>query len=220
MAAARAAREFEEELLDNPSESERIVQAQMRQIQDLQRLVDAFRDDAARPAPLTTKEPKANDIAKFNGNVEKLDQFIADLDTLFALQLDWHASDITKTYVAMSCLDGTPRSWALPIQQGYRPELKNNWPAFLAELKTQFQDPNLIDTLVSKIRRLKQGKHLVITYAQSFEALAYRVNVAASEWGNTFYEGLNDEIKDNLALVLTLRKSDYTSCKQLAISID
>jgi hypothetical protein len=107
-------------------------------VQQLQKDLAALRASSPSLQGSTVKEPKANDIEKFDGNPEKLDQFLTDLDTRFLLQPDRHASDITKTYVAMAHLIGTACSWALPIQQGYRNHLRDNWPAFLAELKSEF----------------------------------------------------------------------------------
>ncbi len=164
------------------------------------------------------REPKAAPIDKFNGHPEKVKPFLADLRTRFMLQPHTHANDAVKVLTAISHLEGSAKAWAAPILEGYRDELVENYTLFTQELQEQFGDPNLHDTLAEKLRHLRQTTS-VLAYANDFENLAYQIQWPKVVWGDTFYHGLKDQVKDML-IYSPVSRTDYDGLKCQAISID
>ncbi len=134
------------------------------------------------------------------------------------LQPRTHASDAVKVLTAISHLEGSAKAWAAPILEGYRDELVEDYTLFTQELQEQFGDPNLHDTLAEKLRRLRQTTS-VLAYANDFENLAYQIQWPKVVWGDTFYHGLKDQVKDML-IYSPVSRTDYDGLKRQAISID
>ena len=119
-------------------------------------------------------EPKVAFIDKFHGNPERVQPFLTDLRTRFMLQPRSHALDHVKVFTAISHMEGSAKAWANPILDGHRDHLLN-YTAFVEAFQTQFGDPNLHDTLIEKLRHLRQTTS-VLNYANNFENLAYQIN--------------------------------------------
>ena len=82
----------------------------------------------------------------------------------------------------------------------------------------QFCDPNIHDHLTERLYSLRQTQS-VRKYASDFENLARKIVQPHSTWGNIFYRGLKDNVKD-LLVGIPCRKSNYKQLKRAALEAD
>jgi Zinc knuckle/Domain of unknown function (DUF4939) len=147
------------------------------QIQQLTQLVQALLTAQAAqvnqpPPPPTPRPPKVAAPSPFNGDREKLEDFLAQCRLYLSLRHTEYPDDQQQILFVLSHMkEGTAASWASQKINTYLspnaavPTLEN----FLQELKDMFADPNRAATAMQKLSDVRQGLNPVETVIQLFE---------------------------------------------------
>src|SRR5260370_20648793 len=143
----------------------------------------------------------------FNGsNPEDLQAFLLQCQITFNAHPQNFTSESAKVFFTISYLKKSALEW---FEQGIleddltqAPEWRSSWTEFVKELQTHFGPTNPIGTVEVELQHLTMtsGAHLS-KYLVMFNTLASRV-----EWGDMvlcfqFYDGLPDQLKDQIALL-------------------
>lgn len=113
------------------------------------------------------------EVRKFNGQANQVVLFLRELDTAIYLMRGSLREDCNQSMFLVSRLgDGAPTSWYQFIQNT-KPELFNNYKAFVAVFTERFQDPDLPRKFMVKLEKLTQTGSAA-SYANTFlEYLSY-----------------------------------------------
>ena len=162
----------------------------------------------------SVKELKGNEIFKYDGNSEHLDEFLNVINIRFMLQLNEYTLNHNKVLTVLEHLEGQVRTWALSISQFKRSDLISDWELFLKQFIWAFQDWHTQKRLIQKLQALKQIISM-FNYVINFEALCNRVNWPIDVWADQFYQGLKESIKNTITY-FSVSLSDYEKLKEQA----
>ena len=165
-----------------------------------------------------TKDKKSPTIQPFFGDPQDFDRFLAKINRAFLLAPRKFSSDVCCVVFTCQHLEGHTASWAEPILIGEELELQEDWQKFFMAFWEHFRDPNIHDHLTERLYSLRQTQS-VRKYALDFENLARKTAQPHSTWGNIFYRGLKDNVKD-LLVGIPCRKSNYEQLKRAALEAD
>lgn len=173
-------------------------------------------------APSSMKNLKLNPKVpipdKFDGNISKYRDFLASIKNYFALQGDRYPDDETKVRFIGTLFTGDPLSWFRSLIESDSESLYD-FQRFIDEFKSNYDDPYVMKNAQSKLRRLKQGKGSVLSYASRFRRLASESGYNNEAKIALFRTGLNDDVKDVLATLLD-EPSEFESFINFCIKID
>jgi hypothetical protein len=166
------------------------------------------------------KEPKGLDITPWDGDPATLRPFTTDIQVEFSMRpRTYHNEDIKiKSIYGWLKNGSTLKLWAQGYISGELEPLFLTADGFIDAIKDHFEDPNLHDTLATKLNDLRQ-RTSVLALSGEFENLITQLNYGREVWGPMFYSKLKEEIKDSLALA-GVNQRDYNSLRRAAITID
>ncbi|KAF8344182.1 uncharacterized protein EI90DRAFT_3114910 [Cantharellus anzutake] len=189
-------------LPESASDTAMSTQEQIQQL--FQALLTAQATQAGQALPPSPRPPKVATPSPFNGDRERLDDFLAQCRLYLSLHHTEYPDDQQQILFVLSHMkEGTAAPWASQKINAYLssnaaiPMLDN----FLQELKDMFADPNRAATAMQKLSDARQGISLVETVIQLFE-----LHGPPSGLGET---GLIDKFQR--AITHCLRESIYGS---------
>jgi hypothetical protein len=138
---------------------------------------------------------------RYNGSIGRCRDFMLSVENLFALQPGKYCNDEIKTRFIGTLLSHEALAWFRDIVER-RPSLLRNYPSFIMEFKSFFEDPNTQRHAADALGRLKQGKGSCLSYATKFRRIASDTGFNKDALINFFRKGLNEDIKDRLAATL------------------
>lgn len=168
--------------------------------------------ESIKPAP---KVPVPD---KFDGNIAKYRDFMASIKNYFALQGNRYATDEMKVRFIGTLFTGDPLTWFRSLIES-ESQCLINLGLFLTEFKANYDDPHVQKNAQANLRRLRQAKGSVLSYASKFRRLASETGFNAEAKVSLFRNGLNDDVKDVLATVLE-EPSDFEGFMNFCIKID
>lgn len=142
--------------------------------------------------------PKIALPEKFNGNQSKFRDFLLSIRNIFALQPDRFPNDETKCRFTGSLMTSEALSWFRYVCEA-RSSLLLDFEDFVHDFEDNFKDPNIQRQAQMALKKLKQGKGSVVSYATKFRRLTQDTGYNDQAHIDLFRNGLNDEIKDVLA---------------------
>jgi hypothetical protein len=159
----------------------------------------------------------------------QLDTFLNQCRLCFLVSPESFVHDQHKILYAASYLEGIAYSWFEPLLQSYEkyqaepaitpcPSAFMSFTAFATAMITMFGDPDLERNKTRELKALKQLTS-VAAYASEFLRLKSYIDWNDKAFYDSFYEGLQDDVKDNLVLLET-RPHDLDSLIQKSQQID
>jgi Ty3 transposon capsid-like protein len=149
--------------------------------------------------PLALQEPIAANPEPFDGTKRLLDLFITQVKLIIQIQPSRFSTDRQKVLFTASFLRGPAAKWFQPLFVQDNPsELLDDFPKFIESLNTAFGGINDTHSAVSLITHLKQSNS-VANYAAEFKQLAPYTKWNDEALTYQFYQGLKDNVKDELA---------------------
>ena len=144
------------------------------------------------------QDPRYQEPEWFDGTRAASRGFLNQCRLAFMLQPNRFTNDRTKVGFMLSHLKGRALGWASPLIEKDDPILAD-LEAFLTEFQRIFGDPDCKKNAARKLRTLRQGSSGTAEYAAEFLQLVADVNWNDEAQANQFYEGLSEEVKDELA---------------------
>jgi Retrotransposon gag protein len=157
-------------------------------------------------------EPKIADPDFYTGDRLQLQNFLSKCRLKFAAQSSRFDTEEKKIFYAGSFLKDAPYSWFQPLLAQAEaathpiegqpvvtppPEFAS-FAFFAAALTTMYGDPNIEATSERVLNQLRQTGS-VAKYIAEFQRLRQYIKWNESALANRFYEGLKDNIKDQIA---------------------
>ena len=122
-----------------------------------------------------------------------------------------------KVLFVISFLRGSALSWAPQIPENEDHPLRHDYDAFKTALSNLYLDRNYKALCESKLLRLKQTKSAA-AYSVEFQSIVSALDLDENSKCLFFYERLNPDVKDAIALVG--RETTFSALVDQAISID
>jgi hypothetical protein len=166
----------------------------------IQRRITALESVPAPSAPVSSKI-KVSLPEKFDGRITKYRDFLASVRNYFVLQGNQYSSDEIKVRFIGTLLTGDPLTWFRGLVESDSPSLYD-LETFLQDFQDNYDDPYARHHAQAAIRRLRQGKGSVVSYASKFRRLASDTGFNDEAKIEIFKNGLIDEVKDVLAGIL------------------
>lgn len=150
------------------------------------------------PPPAPSHEPRLPTPERYGGDPEECRGFLTQCRLTFDLQPAAYPSDHSRVAYVITLLKGRARSWATALYEAGSPAC-GSFRSFSREMMKVFAPTATGRMAAKKLLDLRQGNQSAADYAIQFRTLA-----AESGWGEqalqaTFYHGLADRIKDELA---------------------
>lgn len=177
----------------------------------------------AMPSPVvqlteTPRDLRINDPTPFEGKKSELRNFLTQLRMTIQAQPSRFLTEHSKCLFAASYLRGTAFHWVQPLvdQDPIAPELQD-FPSFLERLRLVFGDPDEKASAERQLTSLRQTGPTA-TYATEFLRISAVLGWNQEALVYTFYNGLKDPVKDELAKMD--RPRTLTAIMELATRID
>src|SRR5437667_7556245 len=164
------------------------------------------------------KDPKLPPPPEFSGKISEFRNFMAQCNLVITLCPNTHSSDEEKVLFVISRLRGGAMSWARPIAESATHPLRNNYEAFQTALSNLYLDQNYKDLCSAKLRHLKQTKSAAAYSVEFATLIAPFPEMDDESKCREFYKGLNDDVKDDMAIIGVAKT--YDDLVKQAIAMD
>lgn len=172
--------------------------------------------DLPTPGP-QLRESHVPDPEHYSGDMGKCGAFLLQCSLVFSQKPVTFAADSAKIAFVMGLLQGKALAWASAIWQN-NPAKRQSYALFEAELKKVFDHPVQGKEAARRMLALKQSSKSVAEYSIEFRILAAEAGWNDEALMSVFANGLNDQLKDELAI-----KDEYSDLDALisaAIRLD
>ena len=192
--------------------------------------VTALRSQIAIMTTKAAAKAVKPDTPSYDGSKGTLRGFLIQLRAFHLFYAHELPSELDKVLHASRCLKGNALSWFEPTLQDYldnsgQPDrmeddtraIFQSMKKFEKTLKATFGDPDEERTAERQIRNLRQ-RGSASEYATQFRQIMPRLGWDSEPMMAQFYEGLKDEVKDEL--VKENRPDDFADYVAMAVRID
>lgn len=180
---------------------------------------------------------KAPNIVKYKGVKDKpilLRSFIRSLTSAFFRSPFHFANEESKVFFIMDHLDGDALSWAENLIPKSSVNPRNNYEtknkpeeflpfktaeAFIEALNKEFRSLDWENQTYDELVELKQGKHSVRDYSNSFNALSRELDLPDLIKFNMYRRGLSHTIQ-NLIKIMNPTPTDFSTLEEAALRLD
>lgn len=196
--------ERHEDLLQNLAASNNAL---YNQVSSLTERLNELSARPPPPAPLVNplnvvppvKEPHVPDPERYHGDFGSCQAFLTQVSLVFKLQPHSYSTDEARIAYLVSLLSGPARDWGAAIWEKQGPVCRS-YAAFTEEMRSNFDHPVKGRGASSRLMHIQQGSRSVAEYALEFRTLAAETDWNDSSLQEAFYTGLNESLKDQLAL--------------------
>ncbi|KAG5857209.1 hypothetical protein ANANG_G00016760 [Anguilla anguilla] len=152
------------------------------------------------PAPVFhVREPYLPAPERYAGALGKCKAFLMQCDQVFSLQPLTYQDDRAKIAYVRSLLTGSALAWASALW-GTASPVNVDFSVFISEFRKVFDHPVCGRKAQQRLLSLRQGYRSVSEFAVEFRTLAAETKHNDSVLQSIFYSGLNENIKDELAV--------------------
>lgn len=165
--------------------------------------------------------PRVREPRMFSGAANQVDPFVREITHALTLQRRSIVTDRDKClYLGFYLSDGSPTSWYTSVEK-HRPEIMEDYPAFLSAFKEHFEDSDRYATALAKLRKLKQAPGSASNYASRFRELSWELDLTDQSLIQTFYDGLKDNVKDAITFTtVNGAPTQFDEYVKMAITLD
>ena len=167
-----------------------------------------------------TSEPKCPSPDKFSGSRGEIENFLSTVRRIFLLQPSRFTTEVIKINYVATLLTGDALRWFRALEEdpkGFQ-EVRTVEDLFKL-MKGMFGDPNESWNAQRQLNRLKQAGNSCTHYVMKFRSLAVKSGYDDQSLKKLFYDGLNEDIKDALAMCIQVPE-DLNEYLKLCINID
>jgi hypothetical protein len=158
-------------------------------------------------------------LATFYNYGSSLGEPMNSYDDLMGL---WHPNHRHWIQMALNLMEGDARTWALPyledVSQGNTP-FRADWALFTDAFLKRFAPLDLSESMRSALKTIKQGKGSMVEYIANFDQYTSQTGWSDANHRQCFYNGLNEKVKDYLA-ISDKPSASFTDCRKAVQDID
>lgn len=165
----------------------------------------------------STREVHVPDPEHYRGDMGKCGGFLLQCSLVFSQKPITYSSDHAKIAFIMGLLQGKALDWATAIWQN-NSDIRVDYKKFVAELKKVFDHPVQGKEASKRLLTIRQSSRSVAEYSVEFRTVAAEAGWDDIALQTVFVNGLNDQLKDELALKDDLDNLD--SIISMAIKLD
>ena len=136
----------------------------------------------------------------FTGKVTEFQNFIMQCTLSLTLCPITYLEDEDRVLFVISCLRGTPLTWARDIIFDHQHPLRKNYTAFKATLTNLYEDHTYEMECEDKIRHLEQTGSAA-SYTQAFQTLTAPLDLDKKSKCLMFFGKLKSEVKKAIIIV-------------------
>ncbi|SOV07052.1 uncharacterized protein UDID_18707 [Ustilago sp. UG-2017a] len=174
---------------------------------------EPFNDSASARQGFQSKEPEA-----FTGEQGHLEPFLAQVDVFLQLNPGRFINDSDQILWLSTLLRGVAHQWFYPhLSTVNPPAWLTDYPLFINQLRVVFGDPDRIATAKWEIEALSQTTS-VANYLTQFRQLQMTLNWGEDTMAWFFYQGLKENVKDDLSR--SGKPTDLDTLIQRSLEID
>lgn len=163
------------------------------------------------------REPRLPPPEAYAGDPGSCEAFLTQCGLVFALQPTTFPSDESRVAYVITLLSGRARDWGTAIWTN-RPALRTDFSEFSKEMKKVFDRSKQGREAAREVLLLRQGRQTVSDYSIQFRTLAVSAGWNAEAMYDVFFNGLSEEVKDEL-LPHTL-PTGFDELVDMAIRVD
>lgn len=163
------------------------------------------------------REPRLPPPETYAGDPGSCESFLVQCGLVFSLQPSTFPSDEAKVAYVITLLSGKARDWGTAIWTN-QPALRTNFTEFSKEMKKVFDRSKQGREAAREVLQLRQGRLSVSDYGIRFRTLAASAGWNAEAMYDVFFNGLAEEVKDEL-LPHTL-PAGFDDLVDMAIRVD
>jgi hypothetical protein len=134
----------------------------------------------------------------------------------------WHPNHRHWIQMALNLMEGDARTWALPYLEdiSHRNTLfRADWALFTDTFLKRFAPLDLSESMCNALKAIKQGKGSMAEYIANFDQYTSQTVWSDADHHQCFYDGLNEKVKDYLA-ILDKPSASFTDCHKAVQDID
>jgi hypothetical protein len=163
------------------------------------------------------RDPKVALPDPFTGKVAEFQNFIAQCTLTLTLCPKTYPEDEDRVLFVISCLRGTPLTWAHDIIFDSEHPLRKDYPAFKVALTNLYGDRAYEMECEDKIKHLQQTGSAA-SYAQTFQTLMAPLGLNKKSKCLMFFGGLKTEVKK--AIIIAGRSTEFQDLVNQAVKFD
>lgn len=176
------------------------------QVVELNARIESLQHEAAGPRqvapPIATHhhdpEPHANNPPPYDGDTSSCRAFLSQCGLVFALQPRRYATEASRVAYVLTLLTGRAREWGTAVWDARAPFCRF-FDDFKDEMIKLFDRSAQGDEAAARLARLTQEGRSVTDYSIMFNTLAATCDWNEGALRSRFFEGLNEEIQDEIA---------------------
>jgi hypothetical protein len=134
----------------------------------------------------------------------------------------WHPNHRHWIQTALNLMEGDARTWALPyledISHG-NTLFRADWALFTDVFLKRFAPLDSSESACNALKAIKQGKGSVAEYIANFDQYTSQTGWSDADHRQCFYDGLNEKVKDYLA-ISDKPSASFTDCCKVAQDIN
>jgi hypothetical protein len=134
----------------------------------------------------------------------------------------WHPNHRHWIQTELNLMEGDACTWALPYLEdvSHRNTLfRADWALFTNVFLKRFAPLDSSESACSALKSIKQGKGSMVEYIANFDQYTSQTGWSDADHHQCFYNGLNEKVKDYLA-ISNKPSASFTDCHKAAQDID
>lgn len=187
-----------EQILSGLRSENQLLHQQIKTLCDQMAQLTSFALSTASAQLPPPREPHVADPEPFDGTLGRARGFLLQCSNVFSLRSHTYDTDKSKILYVVGLLRGRALEWA-EAEDSTRPLATRSFVSFLNSFKTVFDLPDFAGNVAQRLLQITQGSDSVANYSIRFHTLAAEAGWDEGALRGIFLQGLNDQLKDELA---------------------
>jgi hypothetical protein len=134
----------------------------------------------------------------------------------------WHPNHRHWIQTALNLMEGDAHTWALPYLEDIshrNTPFRADWALFTDAFLKRFAPLDSSESACAALKAIKQGKGSVAEYIANFDQYTLQTGWSDADHRQCFYNGLNEKVKDYLA-ISDKPSASFIDCRKAVQDID
>jgi hypothetical protein len=134
----------------------------------------------------------------------------------------WHPNHRHWIQMALNLMEGDAHTWALPYLEDVshgNTLFRADWALFTDAFLKRFTPLDSSESARAALKTIKQGKGSMVEYIANFDQYTSQTGWSDADHHQHFYDGLNEKVKDYLA-ISDKPSASFVDCRKVVQDID